>query len=104
MTEQTWIAPGEQGFLVGETLYLRPLEAADARYPGAWHRSPFAINPQRAEEILTKEIPSESEKRKHRLVACRRSDDVPVGAVIYHSWSDLYTWVQLQADPAIDDE
>lgn len=104
MTEQSWIAPGEQGFLVGETLYLRPLEAADARYPGAWHRSPFAINPQRAEEILTKEIPSEAAKRRHRLVACRRSDDIPVGAVIHHSWSDLYTWVQLQADPALDDE
>jgi RimJ/RimL family protein N-acetyltransferase len=104
MTEQSWIAPGEHGFLVGETLYLRPLEAADAQFPGAWHQSPFAINPQRAEVILTKEIPSEADKRKHRLVACRRSDDIPVGAVLYHSWSDFYTWVQLRVDPALDDE
>jgi RimJ/RimL family protein N-acetyltransferase len=103
MTEQTWIAPGEQGFLVGETLYLRPLEMADARYSGAWHASPYPITAHRAEEIL-KDLPSEVEKRKHRLVACRRSDDVPVGAVTYYPWSSLYTFVQVHADPAFAEE
>lgn len=105
MSEQPWIAPGEHGFLVGDTLYLRPLEPADARYPAAWHFSPFSINPQRAEEILKEEVPKEAKDRKHRLVACRRSDDTPVGAVSYsNAWSGLNMFVQLHVDPALADE
>jgi RimJ/RimL family protein N-acetyltransferase len=105
MSEHQWIAPGEHGFLVGETLYLRPLELADASYPAAWHFSPFAINRQRAEEILKEDIPKEARERKHRLVACRRSDDVPLGAVSYsNAWSGLTMFVRLHVDPARGDE
>jgi RimJ/RimL family protein N-acetyltransferase len=104
MTDHRWIAPGEQGFLVGETLYLRPLELADAQYPGAWYASPFSISPKRAEEILTKEFPNEASKRRYRLIACRRSDDIPVGAVSHYVWNSLYTWAEVHADPALDGE
>ncbi|MDQ3693463.1 MAG: GNAT family N-acetyltransferase [Chloroflexota bacterium] len=103
MTEPQWIAPGEHGFLAGETLYMRPLELADARYPAAWHFSPFPINPERAEEILKQDLPKEANERKYRLVACRRSDDIPVGAVSYGNlWSTLNMWAELHVDPAHD--
>lgn len=104
MTEHQWIAPGEHGFLHGETLYLRPIELGDGKYPEAWHDSPFPINPQRAEELLTKSIPEEAEKRKYRLVACRKSDDIPVGSVIYESWSVMLCYVRVHVDPSLDDE
>ncbi|MBA2520139.1 MAG: GNAT family N-acetyltransferase [Chloroflexia bacterium] len=104
MTESPWIAPGEQGFLVGETLYLRPLEQGDAKYPGAWHFASYPINRQRAEELLTKELPKEAESHTRRLVACRRSDDTPVGAVKYEVQGWRTAFVQLRADPRLRPE
>ena len=82
MTE-TPPAPGSarQTFLVGETLYLRGLEPNDAKRATAWRASPFPISTARAEELLKKEIPAAAERGKSTLLACRRADDEPVGAV-----------------------
>ncbi len=104
MTEHKWLAPGEHGFLTGDTLYLRPIELADARHPEAWRDSIFPISPQRAEEILKDDIPKDAMHRKHRMVACRKSDDKPVGAATYETEGELYTYIRAHADPALDDE
>ncbi len=76
-----------QQFLIGETLYLRGLEQADAQRATAWRGSLFPITTERAEELLKKNIPEQARTRREtRLVACRIIDDVPVGFVLYQSW------------------
>ena len=99
-TDQLWIAPGEQGFLVGETLYLRPPEAGDAQYAAAWHDSPYPITRQRAEKIINEEFPKEGDRRIAHLVACRRDDDSPVGGAVYNVWEGRTAFVRVTANPA----
>lgn len=101
-----WIAPGEQGFLVGDSLYLRQPEAADAGYAAAWHDSPYPIIRQRAEKIINEEFPKDGDRRITHLIACRRSDDIPVGAVVYHaySWTSHSALVRVCANPALGDQ
>ncbi|MBA2520136.1 MAG: GNAT family N-acetyltransferase [Chloroflexia bacterium] len=102
-TEPSWIAPGEQGFLVGEKLYLRAPEAGDANYALAWHPSPYPIIRQRAEKILKEEFPKDGDKRLVHLIACRRSDDIPVGAAAYDTRVRRTAYVKLHADPTLGD-
>ena len=98
-TERTRGSAG-QTFLVGETLYLRGLEPADAKRPGAWRGSPFPIPPGRAEEILKKDEPKAAEHYKTKLVACRIADDQPVGSVTYKVWGWRTADLDVTADPA----
>jgi len=93
-----------QTFLRGERLYLRALRASDADRSVAWRFSPFPISARKAAEWLEKTVPEDSEKQVWWLLACRVSDDAPVGA----AWLDLQgdwpsAWVRLHADPARDD-
>jgi RimJ/RimL family protein N-acetyltransferase len=79
-----------QTYLVGETLYLRPLERTDARHAAAWHAAPFPLSAKRAEAELDK-TPAldaiDAEPGSLTLLACRRSDGEPVGAAtIDLSW------------------
>ncbi|MBA3413896.1 MAG: GNAT family N-acetyltransferase [Chloroflexia bacterium] len=69
-----------QTYLVGAEVYLRPLRADDATRSVAWRESPFPASAKVAEKFLEEEVPKEAEKGVLRLVACRKSDDVPVGA------------------------
>jgi RimJ/RimL family protein N-acetyltransferase len=93
-------AAANQTFLVGENLYLRALEPTDAAYPNAWRNARFPINADRAEELIKKEIDERDKHRTTRLVACRRSDDLPVGAATYSTWDWLTASAELFADPA----
>ena len=98
--------PGSEGqtFLVGDTLYLRGPELADAARPAAWRDSPFPVPKERAEEILKKDLPSGAERYKTTLVACRRADDEPVGGLTYQVWgwrtADLQVWADRAFGPA----
>ena len=98
-----WIAPGEQGFLVGESLYLRQPEVADAGYAAAWNDSPYPIIRQRAEKIINEEFPKEGDRRIAHLIACRRSDDIPVGAAVCTSWPSHTTTFRVSANPTLGD-
>jgi RimJ/RimL family protein N-acetyltransferase len=73
-----------QTYLIGESLYLRPLQRDDARHALAWRSAPFPISAKRAEQELDK-TPSldaiDAEPGGGVLLACRRADDEPVGAV-----------------------
>ena len=81
MTEAPTLGSAGQTFLVGDAIYLRGLELADAKRASAWRASPFPIPAERAEEILKKDVPAQAERHKLHLLACRRADDEPVGAV-----------------------
>lgn len=99
-----WLAPGEQGFLVGETLYLRAFEPADAAYPAAWHFSPYPITRVRAEKLLKEELTKQADRGRSTYIACRRSDDVPVGAVSVDEADRRTAYLKLRADPALGDD
>ena len=101
MTDTKPPGSASQTFLVGDTLYLRGLELADARRANAWRGSPFPIPAERAEEVLKKEIPAQAERSNLRLIACRRDDDEPVGAATIHLEGWRIATVLLHADPAL---
>jgi RimJ/RimL family protein N-acetyltransferase len=86
---------------VGETLYLRPPEPGDAGYGLAWHPSPFPIIRQRAEKILKEEFPKEGDRRIVHFIACRRSDDIPIGATVYDTGDRRTAYVKVHADPTL---
>ena len=92
-------AEAHQQFLVGETLYLRPLEPSDAKHPNAWRASPYPINAQKAEELIKKDLESKDAYRTVRLLACRRDDDRPVGVATYSTWNWLNGDVSVYAEP-----
>ena len=98
-------APGTgsegQTFLVGDTLYLRAFELSDAKHARAWRTSSFPITSERAEELLKKQSPDDHKERRTRLLAVRRTDDMPVGAVSFQVWGDQAYNVRLHADPAL---
>ena len=69
-----------QAFLVGPTIYLRPIELADAEVSAFWRPSPFPTPSAVVREQLTESLPVELRNGTRRLVACRRSDNQPVGS------------------------
>ena len=69
-----------QAFLVGPSVYLRPIELSDARISAFWRPSLFPVPTDLCEEQLTNEVPSEAHDGIRRLIACRRSDGLPVGS------------------------
>lgn len=88
-------------FLTGETIYLRGVQLSDARWATAWRGSLFPITAEKAEEALKEEVPKQNEQGKYRLIACRRSDGRPVGAVKLNDEEALNAELTLTSDPAM---
>jgi RimJ/RimL family protein N-acetyltransferase len=82
---------------------LRAPEAGDAKYAAAWHDSPYPITRQRAEKIINEELPKAGDQGAAHLIACRRTDDVPVGGVVYRGRDDRTNLVRVTANPALSD-
>lgn len=85
--EEQSIPPGQgsagQTFLVGPTLYLRPVTLGDAATAPIWRPSVIPMPAETVEEKLKEalEIDPDDEERDQLLLICRRSDDRPVGSV-----------------------
>lgn len=93
-----------QTFLVGETIYLRGVEIADAKATPRWRSSPFPLPAEVAEEQLKKEVPDQGRDRTQQLVALRVADDRPVGSVMIGYWHSSTAWIHdLYADPLLGD-
>ena len=92
----------QQAFLVGDTLFLRGLEEEDARRSTGWYDSVYPINPERAAGII-KGYVTDATLGEDRMVACRRSDGVPVGSLTISRWPGNYLFAQLRihVDPAL---
>jgi RimJ/RimL family protein N-acetyltransferase len=93
-----------QTFLVGSTMYLRGVERDDAKWGAAWYPSLYPLPSGVLEERLNKEIPEGSRKGEYRLVACRRSDDLPVGSIWYHVEGWRWANVTVHASPVLGAE
>jgi RimJ/RimL family protein N-acetyltransferase len=81
------IPPGEgsagQAFLIGPTLYLRPVTLTDAATAPIWRVSIFPAPVEVVEDELKKalEVEPDDEEINQLMLICRRSDDRPVGSV-----------------------
>lgn len=93
----------ERSFLAGPTLYLRGLHASDAARITAWRPSPFPIPADLAEERLRQDVAGDAANEFYRLVACRLSDDEPVGSISYWFWERTGVWLTMYVDPLIRD-
>lgn len=73
----------QQAFLVGPTLYLRPIALADAATATIWDPSPYPAPVEVVEERIRERMGDdlEDEQGNHRLLICRRADDRPLGSV-----------------------
>ena len=94
-----------QQFLIGEALYLRPVEPEDAETATIWRKSPFPAPKEVVEEQLKEQLSGDldSSNRDWHLVACRRNDDRPVGSVFLHFGGWRYADVTFQIDRFLDD-
>lgn len=83
MTEPFVSRSQGQAFLVGPTLFLRPVEPEDAATAPVWHPDPWPVPVEVLTERLKDEIGDDpdAEADDQRLLICRRSDDRPLGSV-----------------------
>ena len=92
----------QQTYLVGESLFLRAPQLADAKWATAWRPSPFPVSAQLVEEELKTRLPDEQERHKWRVVACRRTDDQPIGSAIVEDRASFgSSWLSLYSDPSL---
>ena len=70
-----------QTFLVGPTVFLRPVELADAALSMFWRRTPFPTPESISEEQLLESLPADGSAGTRWLVICRRGDGMPMGSV-----------------------
>jgi RimJ/RimL family protein N-acetyltransferase len=90
-----------QTYLVGETIYLRGLEADDAKSAMSWRPSPFPVSAKTLEEQLKKDAADEQGRQEYRLIACRRGDDRPVGSAHFGFAYPPRADVRLTSDRAL---
>jgi RimJ/RimL family protein N-acetyltransferase len=103
--ESTKPVPGTghlgQTFLVGENVYIRAIEPADAKYGQSWANTLLPRSTDRNEKWIKEEMPEQ--KRSAVYVILRKRDDVPVGSV--RTWRyDPLTFLQCDVDPLLGEQ
>ena len=93
------LSPDDRSFLSGPTLYFRGIERDDSKVSSAWNPALFPVPSDLVLERLEEEKPTDEEWMKYRLVACRRSDDQPVGSFACESSDQRSCWLSIHADP-----
>lgn len=95
-------APGTghegQTFLVGDEIYIRAVEEADAKRGTTWRNSPFPWSSDRMETWIKEEMPKD--KRASTYLIVRKSDDLPVGSLRTGRWDSLTT-IEPYVDPLL---
>jgi RimJ/RimL family protein N-acetyltransferase len=88
-------------YLVGDTIFLRGIEPADAKWGMAWWPSPFPVAAETLEELLKKRVPEGTSHHRSRLVICRRSDGRPIGSALIDEAWNVEAEVRLHMDPTL---
>lgn len=101
MTEPIVKQSTGQAFLIGPTLYLRPVELEDAASAPIWDPSPYPAPVEVVEERLKEKLGNdiEDEMQGHRLIICRREDDRPVGSVNFDYFQGRECSLGVRIDP-----
>ncbi|HEV2127024.1 MAG TPA: GNAT family protein [Thermomicrobiales bacterium] len=86
-----------QTYLVGEEIYLRPIDKDDAKWSMSFRGSRFPLSPERTEEWITGDI-LKAEGRQH-LGIRRKSDERVVGMAVIERSPIGGRWLNLFVDP-----
>jgi RimJ/RimL family protein N-acetyltransferase len=88
-------------YLVGDTIFLRGIAPADAKWGMAWWPAPFPVAAETLEDLLKKQVPEGMSHHRTRLIICRRGDGRPLGsALIDESWN-VESEMRLHMDPTL---
>jgi len=71
----------EQTFLIGEEIYLRPIEEADAKVATIWRDTIFPVSAARTEDYIKETIDKQDPFKENTLAIVRKVDDVVVGSI-----------------------
>lgn len=101
-TPETTPAPDANlHYLVGDTIFLRGIEPADAKWGMAWWPSPFPVAAETLEDLLKKKVPEGTSHHHSRLVICRRSDGRPIGSALIDENGNIEAEMRLYMDPTL---
>ena len=107
MTNESRPSPRSDGqtFLVGPMLYFRPIEPGDGKTAPIWRKSPFPVPAEVVDKEITERLDKGiwNEEKQQLLLACRRSDDRPVGSVDMSMGGWRYVFFDLHVDPLLTD-
>jgi RimJ/RimL family protein N-acetyltransferase len=91
-----------QTYLVGENVYLRPVEKADAKYSVAIRDTLYPLSPQRTEEWLKEDdIAGGSPDKSQIFAILRKTDDVIVGSVQTKRDGGVAMDLKVRVDPLL---
>ena len=85
--------------LVGETVYLRAGEKADAKYSVSLRNALYPVSPERTEEWLKEQLAEERPGSNQRYVIVRKADDVIVGSLRTEAENWVNFWINGSVDP-----
>ncbi len=88
-------------YLVGDTIFLRGVEAADAKWGMAWWPAPFPVAAETLEDLIKKQAPRDMSRRRPRLIICRRSDGRPIGSALIDEGGNIEAVMHLHMDPTL---
>ncbi len=88
----------EQTFLIGDEIYLRPVEEGDAASTVSWRPTLFPISVMRTEAWIKETLAKQDPYREITLVIVRKADDVVVGS-ISASYADVCSEVNAHVAP-----
>jgi RimJ/RimL family protein N-acetyltransferase len=88
-------------YLVGDTIFLRGIEPADAKWGMAWWPTPFPVAAETLEELIKKQVPEGVSHHRSRLVICRRSDGRPIGSALIDEGGNIEAEIRLHFDPTL---
>jgi RimJ/RimL family protein N-acetyltransferase len=100
-TETTPAPDANLHYLVGDTIFLRGIEPADAKWGMAWWPSPFPVAAETLEELLKKKVPEGTSHHRSRLIICRRSDGRPIGSAMIDEGGNIEAEIRLHMDPTL---
>ncbi len=92
----------EQTFLIGDAVYLRPVETGDAASTVAWRPTVFPISVMRTEEWIKETLAKQDPYREITLVIVRKADDVVVGS-LHAAYPDICSELTAYVDPLFGD-
>ncbi len=89
-----------QAFLVGDNIYLRPIQEDDAEYAVSWRQDPYPRSVSAIKSLIEDDL--KDEEGLH-LIIVRKSDDRPVGSIDRDTWAHN-TWLRWRIDPLFGEQ
>jgi RimJ/RimL family protein N-acetyltransferase len=92
-----------QTFMVGEQVYLRPIEKDDAARSVAIRQTLYPVSPQRTEEWIKDDLAKANWRSPQHFAIVRKHDDVVVGSITVTGYGQAASGVSARVDPLLGD-